>query len=116
MSTPPPPRDELLRNLTQRADALERGNVRPVEIGAGKGRAIDQAYKLIGELVGGVIVGLALGFGIDRVFHVAPWGLLGGVLVGFAVSVWMAKRTADRLMAQARREEAQNTGGDTPPN
>jgi ATP synthase protein I len=33
-----------------------------------------------------------------------PWGLIVGVLSGFAVSVWMARRTANRLMAEARLE------------
>ena len=104
MTTPPPPRDELLRNLTERADAMERQHVRPEGVGASEGAAVNQAYKLIAELLGGVLVGLALGFGVDRVFKIAPFGLIGGVLLGFAVSVWMAKQTADRLTAQALRE------------
>ena len=61
-----------------------------------------QAYKIIAELLGGVIVGIAIGFGVDRVFGTAPWGLIGGVLLGFALSLWMARRTANRLMAQAK--------------
>ncbi|OYX77238.1 MAG: F0F1 ATP synthase assembly protein I, partial [Brevundimonas sp. 32-68-21] len=30
------------------------------------------------------------------------WGLIGGVLLGFALSIYMARRTANRLMAQAK--------------
>ena len=104
MTTPPPPRDELLRNLTERADAMERRHVRPEAVGASEGAAVNQAYRIIAELFGGVLVGLALGFGVDRVFKIGPFGLIGGVLLGFAVSVWMAKNTADRLTAQAKRE------------
>ena len=89
-----------MRSLEARADALEKRAVRPSS-GAEHGRAADQAYKIIAELFGGVLVGLALGFGVDRLTGVtAPWGLIGGVLAGFAVSIWMAKRTADRLSAQ----------------
>ena len=52
---------------------------------------------------------VALGFGVDWLaarlgVRTAPAGLLVGVLAGFAVSVWMAKQTADRLVAQARRD------------
>jgi ATP synthase protein I len=32
--------------------------------------------------------------------------LIGGVLLGFALSIFMARRTANRLMAQAKAEEA----------
>ncbi len=104
MSIPPEPQADALRNLTERADALERSSVRPAAAHA-EGKAADQAYKLIAELLGGVLVGLGLGFLVDRLTGVtAPWGLIGGVLAGFAVSIWMAKRTADRLVAQHNRE------------
>ncbi len=112
MTTPPPPRDEALRKLTERADALERRTARPTAgAGTGEGAAVNQAYKLIAELLGGVIVGLALGFGVDKITGHPPIGLIGGVLLGFAVSVWMAKRTADRLTAQAK---AENGGAPAP--
>ena len=102
------PHGDPLRSLEDRADALERSTARPDAGQAqGHGRAADQAYKLIAELIGGVLVGLALGFGLQLVLPaVKPWGLIGGVLLGFAVSIWMAKRTADRLVAQAASENA----------
>lgn len=108
MSDPRRPTDDRLRDLSARADALERSTARPpAAAGASHGAAANQAYRILGDLVGGVVVGLALGFGLDRLapvlgFRTAPAGLLTGVLAGFAVSVWMAKRTADRLVAQAR--------------
>lgn len=104
MSPPPSPADDPLRDLSARADALERSTSRP-QASASKAGATNQAYRLVTDLFGGVLVGLALGFGLDRLTgRTAPFGLIGGVLLGFAVSVWMAKRTADRLMAQAARE------------
>lgn len=108
MSDPRRPTDDRLRDLSARADALERSTARPeVAAGASHGAAANQAYRIVADLVGGVLVGLALGFGLDRLaplagFRTAPAGLIVGVLAGFAVSVWMAKLTADRLMAQAR--------------
>ena len=68
--------------------------------------ASSQAYKILAELLGGVLIGLAGGAILDRFAGTAPWGLIGGVLVGFALSVFMARRTANRLMAQAKAEEA----------
>lgn len=106
MADLPPSQADRLRSLEERANALEKGAARPAGMGAGEGQAANQAYRLIAELLGGVLVGLALGFGVDRLTGHPPIGLIGGVLLGFAVSVWMAKRTADRLMAQAKLENA----------
>lgn len=113
MSSKEPTREEALRRLSERADALQRTSEasKPASaaVGAG-GSAVSQAYRIVVELFAGVIVGLGLGFGVDRLLHTAPWGLIGGVLVGFGVSVWMAKRTADRLVTQAKAEEAARGG------
>lgn len=96
-------REEALKRLDERAAALGARTQRPVTSHAGE-QAISKAYRIIAELLGGVLVGLAAGFIVDRVFNTTPWGLIGGVLLGFALSIWMARRTANRLMALARQE------------
>ncbi len=35
-------------------------------------------------------------------FDTRPAGIVGGVLLGFALSIFMARRTANRLMAEAK--------------
>ena len=100
-------RAEALRSLDERAAALEARTARTPS-GLAKTAAVNQAYRILAELVGGVLIGLALGFLVDRFFGTAPAGLIGGVLVGFAVSVFMARRTANRLMAQAKAEQAEH--------
>ncbi len=77
-----------------------RRSDKSVEVAAQK--VVGQAYRIIAELLGGVLIGLALGFGVDRLFGTTPIGVVGGVLLGFALSVYMARRTANRLMAQAK--------------
>ena len=104
MAKPTESRDEALRRLGERAAALEARTQRPAGQHAGE-QAVSQAYRIIAELLGGVLVGLALGFVFDRIFGTLPWGLIGGVLLGFGLSIWMARRTANRLMALARRDE-----------
>lgn len=99
-----PARDEALKNLARRAAALETSTARPPAQDFG-GQAAGQAYKIIAELLGGVIVGLAIGAGIDWLIPATrPAGLIGGVLLGFAASVVMAGATARRLQKQAIRE------------
>lgn len=105
MSLPVESREEAIKRLNESASALEaRTAAETSAILTGQAVA-GQAYKIIAELIGGVLVGLALGFGVDRLLGTTPWGLIGGVLVGFALSVWMAHRTANRLMALAKSEE-----------
>lgn len=98
------PREEAIKRLDERAKALGARTQGPVNTHAGE-QAVSQAYRIIAELLGGVVVGLALGALADWVLKTTPWGLIGGVLLGFALSVWMARRTANRLMALAKQDE-----------
>jgi ATP synthase protein I len=98
------PREGALRRLDERAAALGARTQRPAHSAAGE-QAVSQAYRIIAELIGGVVVGLAGGFFVVWAFKVpTALGLIGGVLLGFALSLWMAWRTAERLMALARQD------------
>jgi ATP synthase protein I len=97
------PREEAVKRLDERAEALRARTQGPKASHAGE-QAVSQAYRIIAELIGGVLVGMAAGFIVDRVLKTTPWGLIGGVLLGFALSIWMARRTANRLMALARQD------------
>ena len=105
MSRPDDSREEALRRLDERADALEARSARPAaDYG---GQAVGQAYTLLGLLLGGPAVGLALGFGVDALADTAPWGVIGGVLLGFGMAIYMALSSARRLSARAAKEQAQ---------
>jgi ATP synthase protein I len=101
----PPPeetRDEAIRRLQQRAGALKaRTDRKPRDYGA---QAHSYGYSLLGLLLGGVFVGLGFGWAIDWVAKTGPFGMIVGVLAGFAVSVWLAVRSARRISEQATRE------------
>ena len=102
MTQPDEPRDEAIRRLDQRADALQARTTRATpEYGA---KAAGYGYRLMGVLIGGVFVGLGFGAGFDVIVDTAPWGMIVGVLVGFGVSIWMAVRSAQRMTAEAARE------------
>jgi ATP synthase protein I len=109
---PNPVDPEALRRLQQDAEALRVRTAPPAASAAAQhGTAVSGAYRIIAELFGGVLVGLGIGFGADMLLDTAPWGILGGVLLGFALAVYMARRTANRLMAQAAAEQAAGTTG-----
>ena len=53
-----------------------------------------RGFRLSSELVAGVLVGAGLGWGIDRLFGISPWGLLVFLLLGFATGVLNVMRSA----------------------
>ena len=100
-------RDEALRRLRAQADALQATAVRPAPAPSGHA-AVGKAYQILGYLVAGPVVGIAAGAVVDWVAKSAPWGLIVGVLLGFAAAVYLAKKAADRIMAEAVAEQAAN--------
>ncbi|WP_332639341.1 AtpZ/AtpI family protein [Brevundimonas sp.] len=102
MSLPPESREEAIARLNKSASDLEARTAPPLSHEAAGQAAAGQAWRIIADLFGGVFVGLAIGAILDRFAGTGPWGMIGGVLLGFAVSVFMAWRTAQRLMAEAK--------------
>jgi ATP synthase protein I len=106
MDTEPPQKDEALQRLNARIDALAASAQRtPRRIDDGSGAG----YKVIGELVGGVIAGLGLGWTLDRLAGTSPLGLIGGLLIGTGASVFLVVRSAGRMSAAIKKT---TTGAD----
>jgi ATP synthase protein I len=59
------------------------------------------AMRLASEFVAGVLVGAALGWGLDRVAGTSPWGLIGLLLLGFCAGVLNVVRASSRMSAGA---------------
>jgi ATP synthase protein I len=53
-----------------------------------------RGFRLSSELVGGVLVGAGLGWLIDRVLGIAPWGFIVFLLLGFVAGVLNVMRSA----------------------
>ncbi len=50
--------------------------------------------RLGADFVAGVVVGAALGWGIDRLFGTSPWGLIVFLLLGFGAGILSVLRSA----------------------
>lgn len=77
-----------LRDLGRRL--RERRNNRNGEApdkATSRGPGVAVALRVASDLVGGVIVGAALGWGFDRLFDTSPWGLIVLFLFGFAAGL-----------------------------
>jgi ATP synthase protein I len=56
--------------------------------------AIARGFRLSTELVAGVLVGAAIGWLIDRLLGISPWGMIVFLLLGFAAGVVNVMRAA----------------------
>ena len=102
MSRHEPSREEALRRLDEQENALEARTARPIQDHGHQ--AVGRAYQLLGTLIGGPFVGVALGLFVDGFAGTAPWGIIAGVLLGFGVSVFLAMNSARRMSENAERE------------
>lgn len=79
------------------------------DTGATDGSLLGMAWRLSTELMAAVVVGSAMGWAIDHFSGVtAPWGIVGGLLLGMVTGIRNVFRTA------ARMEAEQNALSDAP--
>ena len=62
--------------------------------GAARASARARGFRLSSELIAGVVVGAALGWGLDRLLSTSPWGMIVFVLLGFTAGVVNVVRSA----------------------
>lgn len=99
MPHPNEPPDEALARLDQRLGEAEAAQARRTSPDAHL--ALAQGYRFVGEVVGGVLGGVGLGWLLDRFAHTQPWGVIGGLLIGSGISIFAAVSGAARANRKA---------------
>ena len=98
-----PPSDDLhqerRKRLEARLDAVEAAKAK--EASGDSHRAMAQGYRFLGEVVGGVFMGAALGWLFDRFAGTEPLGLVIGLFGGAGLSIFVAVKTAARTTKKA---------------
>ena len=102
--------DPDFRRLTEIEDRLrkareKRGEVRRVEPPNSK---LGIAFRLVTELMGAVIVGGVMGWGLDRVLGTGPFLFIVMFMVGVAAGIFNVVRSAQQLN---RDQAAKDAGG-----
>jgi ATP synthase protein I len=111
------PNDKAFDSLDARLDAFEAKKAAEQPVRAEHEKSSQDGYRLLADLIGGVLVGLGFGWLLDRYAGTGPWGMVGGLLIGMGSSIYIVVRKATKLSAQAsaqipRREQADgDTGG-----
>jgi ATP synthase protein I len=100
--------DEALRSLDQRLGAAEAAQARKVSPDTHS--AMAQGYRFLGEVVGGVLGGVGLGWLLDHFAHTQPWGVVGGLLIGTGFSIFTAVSAAARANKKALEAYGQSPG------
>ena len=70
---------------------------------AARASAMARGFQLSSELIAGVVVGAAIGWGFDRLLSTSPWGLIVFFLLGFAAGVINVMRSAGVIPEQTDR-------------
>ena len=101
----PSPDTDALKALSDKLEATKKSHevpdVQREKSGMGEG------LKYASEFSAAVIVGAALGYGVDKFAGSAPWGMLVGLLLGFGAGVMNVVR--------ATKEGMDGSGTDLPP-
>ena len=110
MADPETPQDKAFKSLDKRLDALATATRREPkafgEVGTSAG------YRVLGELLGGIFIGLGLGTLLDRFAGTTPWGLICGVVIGLAASIFVVARSVSRTGATPPPTGPGQVGGD----
>ena len=90
-----------LRSLEQRlAKATEKPAEKPQTTGTSFSQG-ELAWRMVIELVTGMLLGLAIGYGLDTLFGTMPIFLVIFALFGFAAGIRTMMGTAKKMTGQA---------------
>ena len=95
-----PERDDPSERLARDLARLEASRAPAASPLAGLGEA-GVGYRLLAGVLGGVFVGVGLGWTFDYFVHTSPLGLISGLLIGLGLSIFAAVRTALAISAAA---------------
>ena len=96
--TPDPDR---LKELEQRIEAAKKSR-EPTPPGPNKYDVQSLGWRMVLELVIGIVIGCFIGYGIDVLFGTLPLFLVIFALLGFAAGVRTMMRSADEMKRKAR--------------
>ncbi len=92
-----PPDDQAtdeLKDLDERLKAIEARKRKTVDTSVEVGA--NQGFQALGELLGGILGGLGLGWLSDHYLHTTPWGMIVGSLLGMVAAVYAVVKSGER--------------------
>ena len=96
-----------------RARAAQPERKLPVDVKVPGLNGASRGYRLASEFVASIVVGGALGYGIDFVAHTRPWAMIVLLLLGFAAGVRNIVRASAEMNKPAAPSEAAASDDET---
>ncbi len=104
------PSSDRLRGFKKRLDA-ERSSIEARENKTGgRGSAYGFGFRLIADLVVGVMAGFFIGWGLDKLLGTSPWLLLIFTPIGMAAGILNVIRAAQSAEAERYLRETRANG------
>ena len=100
--------DPDLARLRALEAKLAKAQGKPVEKAVKAGTSFSQgelAWRMVIELVTGMILGLAIGYGLDALFGTMPIFLVIFALFGFAAGIRTMMQTAKQMTGQVKTDQ-----------
>jgi ATP synthase protein I len=100
--------------LGKRLDEVHARKLPPAGNARSRGTALGEAFKIVAELMVGVVVGGGLGWALDRALGSAPWLMMLFLILGFAAGLSNVVRTARKMQAASEpmQRNAQSVADD----
>ena len=106
MSQPDDDSREALKRLDERLNSFKAGSAPQGQADGTAERSMAEGYRLLGEIIGGIFGGVGLGWLFDHFAHTTPFGMLIGLLLGFAAAVYTAVRSVSQPGRRAAKGPA----------
>jgi ATP synthase protein I len=90
---------EALKRFDRKLGSFEASR-RPKPSPLGLGDSASDGFRMLSQILGGVLGGLGLGWLVDRLAHTSPFGVLIGLLAGVCFAMFAAVRTAMAISAK----------------
>lgn len=108
--------DMRLERLSSTLKREERDRAEQQKPSSNDSAGFGLALRLASEFVAGILVGVALGWGIDRLAGTSPWGLIVFLMLGFVAGVFNVLRASGEMSKTGVELERKNKGLDEPAN
>jgi ATP synthase protein I len=109
---PEEPFAERLKRLEDRIAAARAGRAEPRSGHRGEFTQGSLAWRMVIELVVGMVLGLGIGWGLDALFGTRPVFLVVFALLGFAAGVRTMLRTAEEVRHKRGEAALMGEAGD----
>ncbi|MEC9198402.1 AtpZ/AtpI family protein [Donghicola tyrosinivorans] len=111
-----PAEKERLAELEARIDAAKKAAAEPEPRADEHYSQAQVAWRMVTELVAGLLIGFGMGYGLDAVFGTTPFLMLIFTLLGFIAGVKTMLRSVTEIQEKqaataAQDDEGRNSGG-----